>query len=204
MHLDTALFKTTKTQLKETNLETIKIEPLTNCSVYQSSTEFDDLLKRHVLHAINLHQKENVKELDSWTQEMFHSKLWLYFQADIKSRLEVTISTKTAETARSINNSNYQSMLDNGHLTHKLEFYPNTVKQAVPIGGSILSVLTRDHRNGCFSLILIFYFQEITNCKTVFIPLSWCSSKLLVRNFGHKECCVKLVKTSRRRVCPSG
>ena len=148
MHLDTALFKTTKTQLKETNLETIKIEPLTNCSVYQSSTEFDDLLKRHVLHAINLHQKENVKELDSWTQEMFHSKLWLYFQADIKSRLEVTISTKTAETARSINNSNYQSMLDNGHLTHKLEFYPNTVKQAVPIGGSILSVLTRDHRNG--------------------------------------------------------
>ena len=150
MHLDTALFKTTKTQLKETNLESIKIEPLTNCSIYLFG-EFDDLLKQHVLHAINTHQKENVKELDSWTQELFHSKLWLYFQADIKSRLEVTISTKTAETARSINNSTYQSTLDNGHLTHKLEFYPNTVKQAVPIGGSILSVLTKDHRNGWFT-----------------------------------------------------
>ena len=79
MHLDTALFKTTKTQLKETNLETIKIEPLTNCSVYQSSTEFDDLLKRHVLHAINLHQKENVKELDSWTQGNVPLKIMALF-----------------------------------------------------------------------------------------------------------------------------
>ena len=142
MHLDAALFKTTKSQLKQTSLESITIAPITECPVYLNR-RFDQMLKRHVLYAIvrglnlaifnlyNLlklvfkltttiianpkrsahHQKQNERRLDSWTHEIFHSKLWLHLQTSNASRLEVTLSTKTAETARSINNGAYQSLL---------------------------------------------------------------------------------------------
>ena len=165
MHLDTALFKTTKTQLKQTSLESITIPPITDCPVYLNR-RFDQMLKRHVLYAIAHHQKHNERRLDSWTHEIFHSKLWLHLQTDIGSRLEVTVSTKTAETARSINNGAYQSLLDSGHLAAKVEFYPNTIKHAVPIGASILSVLTHDYR-----LLLYRYRRAHPNYWCEFVDI---------------------------------
>ena len=166
---DTALFKTIKTELKETNLETVQIEKITDCQSYfsEEATKFDSILKSVVLYAINHHQRENEPKLTSWMNDIFHSKLWLYFQTDIKSRLEVTLSTKTAEMARSINQAGFQSILDDGNLAPKIEFYPNTVKQAVPMGGSILSVLTKDHR-----LYLYRYRDAHPNFWSEFFDLS--------------------------------
>ena len=74
--------------------------------------------------------------------------------------------------------------LDSGHLAAKVEFYPTTVKQAVPIGASILSVLTQDYR------LYLYRYRRAH-------PNYWCEL-VDIRIVGASR------STSPKRVCPSG